>query len=452
MSKVYNTMEYNVNELINYLLLYRELILNGQYDPYYKNQAIELLDKISQLEELIQNNSSFATFDFENMKKRFVGVFHPDRFKIKLENIESSDEIFGKTLGIFQNISELRRVKSDSQFKYDSTTGDSYRANAPRNNQYKKSSSYTNNTDKENKQTYQNDDVNDFEDEYEAALPFVLQFISNKFNAIFRGIPSSKEDYENILTRLQKKVDNLQYNDNLFNEVINSIQKRRQYNRTVFLNNMQDEKINRLYYEKISSLREIAYKKRQKYQQAQINCDNRYEILYPEIQGAFNSWQREANHYIAQYRNLVDKYYCAMRELTQDDHKSLTQEIQRMRSYIEKNYTDANLIFCKIRDDVLQNDQKYCELAKNLNSAKQSYLRIEQRFQYVLNNPSKCKAEIRKRITDDYEKKDEEDVIRLDAEKRKKQRNQRKLNDAMVKRNNFVIEYGETYEKSHAKR
>ena len=142
MSKVYNTMEYNVNELINYLLLYRELILNGQYDPYYKNQAIELLDKISELEELILNNSSFATFDFENMKKRFVGVFHPDRFKIKLENIESSEEIFGKTLGIFQNISELRRVKSDSQFKYDSTTGDSYRANAPRNNQYKKSSSY----------------------------------------------------------------------------------------------------------------------------------------------------------------------------------------------------------------------------------------------------------------------------------------------------------------------
>ena len=141
-----------------------------------------------------------------------------------------------------------------------------------------------------------------------------------------------------------------------------------------------------------------------------------------------------------------------MRELTQDDHKSLTQEIQRMRSYIEKNYTDANLIFCKIRDDVLQNDQKYCELAKKLNSAKQSYLRIEQRFKYVLNNPSKCKSEIRKRITDDYEKKDEEDVIRLDAEKRKKQRNQRKLNDAMVKRNNFVIEYGETYEKSHAKR
>ena len=111
MSKVYNTMEYNVNELINYLLLYRELILNGQYDPYYKNQAIELLDKISQLEELIQNNSSFATFDFENMKKRFVGVFHPDRFKIKLENIESSEEIFGKTLPAIRAGYAVRRQK-----------------------------------------------------------------------------------------------------------------------------------------------------------------------------------------------------------------------------------------------------------------------------------------------------------------------------------------------------
>ena len=104
MAKVYNTVDFMVSELMNYLALYRELILSKQFDPYYQKQAEELLEEILQLEDFTKNNGNLASFNFDKMKNRFVAVFHPDRFKLNLENIENPEEVFGKALNIFQDI------------------------------------------------------------------------------------------------------------------------------------------------------------------------------------------------------------------------------------------------------------------------------------------------------------------------------------------------------------
>lgn len=456
MAKVYNTVDFMVSELMNYLALYRELILSKQFDPYYQKQAEELLEEILQLEDFTKNNGNLASFNFDKMKNRFVAVFHPDRFKLNLENIENPEEVFGKALNIFQDISKEQKNNTSSKFTYDSTSQKAYRTNTQqaehrRRNNNATSSSYQEKTQtQEDDSNFEEDDV-DYDKEVEKQVPFILQFISDKFNAIFRNIPSSKEDYENILARFQKKIDSLEAKDSLLTEIINSIQRRRQRNQSIYLDAVSDERINEIYYEKVNYLKDLATKKQIKFRQAQDNCNNRYHILSPEIQGHFTSWQREAQQYYYKYTSLVKKYSYSMSTLSSEDTKSMRQEIERMRRYIDKNYTDEQAVFTQIRDRVLQGDLEYCELYKNLEKAEQSYDNIQQRLNYILHNPNKYKANIRAKITSEYEAQDKEDSKRYDNERRKRQNIKRKLNSVKEERESFVIAYGEIYGNSHTR-
>lgn len=461
MARVYNTMEYCVNELLSYLTLYRELIINKQYDSHYINQATELLNKITQLEEIVQSNGNFSNFDFENMKRNFASVFHPDRFRIKLEYIEDPDEIFGKALNSFNEINELNRKKSNSQFKYNSTTGDSYRANAPRNNSYNQygqrpNSSYrptgntsTNTTNNNGNNGDKND--SDLDYEYNEPLPYILQFISDKFNAIFRDIPSSERDYQNILFRLCKRVDNLQRKKNLLTEAIISIQRRQRDNKNTWQNNVKDEEIDKLYYEKLYSLKDILDRKKQMFHQAENNRNKRYEVLLPDIYGRFERWKTESMVYINQYKRLIDNFHYCMTQLTQDDYKPLLKDIEQMREFIERNYMDPDFTFRQIEKKVLQEDQQYCRLENDLIRAKKGYLKAEQRFQFVLKNQEQCKKDIRDRITEEYSEKSQEDADRLKSVARKKQRIQDSLDDAINQRDEFIKKYGPSYSNSHTK-
>ena len=68
-----------------------------------------------------------------------------------------------------------------------------------------------------------------------------------------------------------------------------------------------------------------------------------------------------------------------------------------------------------------------------------------------VDNPNKYKANIRAKITSEYEAQDKEDSKRYDNERRKRQNIKRKLNSVKEEKESFVIAYSEIYGNSHTR-
>lgn len=432
MTKVYDSIDYYIDDLLSYLFFYKEIISQNLFDQYYKEKAEELLQNILSLENIANEKGDLTTYDFNGLKKELATIFHPDRFKIQLEHVENPEEIFGKTLGIIQDISDIVNDSKSKQttFKYNTATDECY-CNP---NGYSSSNKSSSN------EYYYETDANTF-----------FQYVSERFHAFFYGIPSNSDDYDKILIRLEKSIKNLNIKMQTLKQNISFLERENEKNKIEWINGTRDEFIEHLYQEELNSLYIDYMKKKREHQISLSACDKRYNELLPQINYEMQKWQTSANKYISYYNQLINDYATAMRSFDFQNADELRQEIDKMRNLISQHYSDRNSAYRNIKTEILRNDPEFNKLNNAFVRTNKNLDLAEKKFNEFKSNKSQQKEKIKKRLDNQYREKAQKYESSLIKMYSKKSATSRKYTQATKKREELIRDYGPIFGNQYQK-
>lgn len=97
----------NVKKLLDYLMLYQNLIKTGIFAKENEKTVEKLIKEIEKLEYISKFSSQdLYGFDFKKLKRNFVKIFHPDQFNKKSDIISEPEKTFSKTNATFEEVIE----------------------------------------------------------------------------------------------------------------------------------------------------------------------------------------------------------------------------------------------------------------------------------------------------------------------------------------------------------
>lgn len=460
MGQYYNVNE-DISELLDYLQLYREIIHQGLIDEHYLKHIDALVKEIDTLEAMAENGEDISSYNFASLNKKIGAVFHPDRCHIDFNSLGYPIDMYGKATGIVQDLAKYQR-ESNFAFKYNSTatsseskkkngnstssaqsnyytyTGENKRKNttsSTQNNNY-----YSNNYSKKDTR---NDhyDYSDFNTSYT-----ITDFLKDRFYAIFAGIPSCKEDYDKIKERLDKNIASAKLRLSAIQQRISILNHNKNYNKVEWVNATRDSLIEAMYNDRYYSLYNSFFNSQAMQRQAENNRGFRYSQLTPQIQTMYQQWQRDAEVFYNKYQNLLYIYNEKMCSFEPMEEKEMHQQILELRQYYLNYYYDPNKAFNGIMRQVLNNDPDYCSLAKEAETATIQFQKADATLRDYAMNKNKYKAEIKQKLDDEYQKKDEYFEAELKKAYAREGKVSRKLNDLEAKHTEFVQQYGSTYD------
>lgn len=375
-----------IEDLMTCLRIYRNVINGGYISESYKSKCDKIISEIDTLEEMINSNKVLNEFDFATLKRDVATVFHSDHFHGVPGIIDNPDDVlavfFGSLNRIDICIKEGTEVKSDSFREKDEET-------RRRRNQ----SDY----DRDFRYTH-NDQV------YQDKQNTVFTYISSRFNALFRNIPSNEEDYANILAKFQRKLDSYRDRLDTVNEEISSLRKLIKATEMERQNKTHPKNVNEEYDKLCMRLYNAANKLYGILDKRSILVKNRYNELTPlmfskvaEFNAMYSTLVKEHEQLISDYNSaysINDRRQMKFLEKKIDD---LEKEMDKKAAFLRKGLKQA------ISDDVIRDDYNYNELYDKYLIAKKRFKKADKNFKKVSNNPEVYKDQIRRKIDRKYQ-------------------------------------------------
>lgn len=419
---MYQSIRGCVDELLDFLKLYQEVIEQGLVDVNYASYANKLMEDIKVLEQSSKNDEALLQYDFKKLKREISAVFHPDRFTSQLDNIEDFGVFFGKTMGIMQDIETLAKGGSSYSFKYNSTTDNSHRR--------------------------ENDSYDEQKEDEEEDFT-IGQFLKDRFNAIFRGIPANEKDYSRIIERMEKTISNFRVRLQAIEKREKLLKKRKRVNRMRKEEAVSDTAIEEWYYQTLANLQYEYQKDLISQEKATKDCNTRYEQLLPQIHSRLDYWRIDADNYTARFRSLVRDYQYRMVNFIPTDFEKMNEKIVKMYDYIKANYSDQRKAFNGIEKSVLESDARFQSLCSTLRKANLTVEKSEKMFSDFKNRKVEYQESQRKSINRDFDTEYERIDGNLRIAEIQRVRIDKKRKKMEEKKERFIQEYGPLYEKQN---
>lgn len=421
-------MKNYVEELLDYLELYQEYINQGLVNSAQEQKIEKFIKEVSILRSSIENDTDLYDYDFKALKRDVGSLFHADVFSNGqiLEN--NPDELLGKTFGVLDEIGKC--IKANQNIKHNTTTSDTFDGTfKPKRRQY---------TEKQNK------DKNLFDT--------VTSFISNRIDYYLKGIPSSYEEFLDLLEKSKKTIDSLYQRLSVINETIGFLERDLTDLNIEFSNSMLPENINYKYLNDLESLKSKKDMYEQRMKTATQKRNEKYKEFEPEIVRRFNIWKLDASSYIKSYNELLDVYYVQQQALSTSDLSSLEAEIKERKEFIIDNYSDEKKAFEGISNFVLRENEEY----KKLFSEEQDWIRrfkkANNNFNDWKNNKEEKILRIREKTTKEYNDEKEEIDFYLGLKRGKRKKLEDKLQLAKDRQKMLIEQYGSVYTQTEGKR
>lgn len=370
-----------MNNLLACLDIYKIIILNGYIQKEYTERAKKVLEEINQLENLINKREILNSYDFKTLKRDVACLFHPDRFKSIPGIIDNVDD----TLGIFNGA--INRITEDIKKGYTfrgEPKWDSYR--------YEKRNYSETNTNQAN-----------YEDENNETI---ITYISRRFNALFRNIPSNENDYDAIIQKYNKKINKLK--EQLENAEFDiEIIKRRINNNTVErYQATSPKKINEHYKVLCNKLYNRAKKDKEEKDKKKQSLNSRYYELTPLMYAKEQEWNYRYTALLREHEQLTKDYEKAVSLNDKKQMRVLTKKLNDVNVEIATEAKILEVGFQKaISEEVILNDYSYQELLKKFKEAEKRFREADSRYKRTLNNPDIAREEIRRSIEEKYSNK-----------------------------------------------
>ena len=371
-----------MNDLFTCLNIYKLLIVKGLIPLNYLERSKKLLEEINELERLVNERKELNNYDFKSLRRDVSSIFHPDHFDNVPGIIDDVDSTLGLFNGAVSNISkyinEGHTLNGEENTSYERKTNGNYR-----NSQY--SYNEDNNVNMHNT---------------------VFTHISDRFNALFRNIPSNERDYEEILERFDRKLARLkeQYENTLLDIEITK--------RRISSNNIERHhatsptKINEKYntlcdklYSTANNLYSIKTKRKK-------TLDARYSELTPLMYAKEQEWNYRYTALIREKEQLTKDYHKAVATDNRKQMRAIAKQLNELNLYIaaeEKVLKDG--IQKTVKEEVLDCDYTYKDLSKKFNSANKKFIEADKRYIRATKNPDLTREQIRKTIEEEYSSK-----------------------------------------------
>lgn len=375
-----------IEDLMTCLRIYRNVINGGYISESYKSRCDKIISEIATLEEMINSNKALNEFDFAALKRDVATVFHSDHFHGVPGIIDNPDDILAVFFGSLNRIDVC--IKNGTEVKADF-------------NQEKEETQRR----RRNKSDYENDFRYTHDDQvYQDKQNTVFTYISSRFNALFRNIPSSEEDYANILAKYQRKLDS--YRDRLdnVNEEISSLRKILKATEMERHAKTNQKNINQEYNNLCMRLYSAANKLYGILNKRTVLVENRYNELTPLMYSKEVEFNATYSALIKEHEQLISDYNSAYSLNDKKQMKYLEKRINDIEKEIEENAKYLRIGLRKaISQEVIQDDYSYKELYDKYLKAKKRFEKADKNFKKVSNNPEVYKDQLRRKIDRKYQ-------------------------------------------------
>ena len=370
-----------MNNLLMCLDIYKVIILNGYVQKEYSERANKVLEEINQLESLVNQRKTLNSYDFKTLKRDVAYLFHPDRFKSIPGIIDNVDDTLGIFNGAINKITE--DIKKGYTFRGE-PKWDSYR--------YEKRNYSEENTSSTN-----------YEDENSETI---ITYISKRFNALFRNIPSNENDYDLIIQKYDKKINKLKKQLENAEFDIEIIKRRINNNIIERYRATSPKKINEHYKVLCDKLYNRAKKEKEEKDKRKQNLNSRYYELTPLMYAKEQEWNYRYTALLREHDQLTKDYEKAVSLNDKKQMRILTKKLNYVNVEIATEAKILEVGFQKaISEEVISNDYSYQELLKKFKESEKRFRDADLRYKRTLNNPDIAREEIRRSIEEEYSNK-----------------------------------------------
>lgn len=449
-------MEHSINKLLNILIIYQSLIRQNLIDSNYLKKGSKLNDEIDKLKNTYSSHGDLYSFDYKSLSRDIAAIFHPDIFKPLTGIIDNPDAMLAETFGILDDISKLikeRESKHNSTpFTYNYGT-DTYSYS----NNYNKNE---NNKKEEDNKKYQNNNSNynydfDSDESYEEVNDqgiygtyTIMDFVRERFNAIFKGIPANSNDYFKIKSRMEKLISSLKNQLDIVNKGILVLSKEIDNNKINWKKETSDSEIEGIYQKNLSYLYRQMKELEAKYNESKKELVASESLFEQTINQQFILWQNEANDYINKFNRCMYIYNTKKERDPNADLKKVEKQIREMNSVIIKKYSNSVTAYEDLKKLILNSNESYRNAQLFVKKAYTKYQNMCNRYNGYRDNPFRQKDAIKKGVNVRFFIAEKKILITLKGQRKQRSNIFAKLRKAEEKFNNFYSEYANEYEES----
>ncbi len=449
-----------VSELLDYLDLYKVLLENHFYSDENNDKANELIRLIESL-NTAYDNKDLSSYNFVDLKRTLSILFHPDRNKIMIPeglNINSL-ELLSKTNGIIDSIeretgrknafdyNEAEPFSTPYERRYEEyTNNDYYYDDIPfeQNEEYVRKEK-----EKIERQEKFDKAVEKIKDGIIKTKDYICLISKERFNAMFRSIPSNSKDYFNIKKRFENSLNNLTSRVNVLQSTLMILNS----NMTMLNNNFQNEVSDynmEMYYNNLLKYAQADYNKKD---EAFRKATNRYNQVIkdysPVYNGMINYWLKETGELLTDIINVDNEIY--EKQFYGNDKKEI-KLLEKRRKKLNKE-KDEYLTFEEMQGKAIEylkeNYPDYKEAIDTFNKTRAEYNKARSDYTYLLNHKQDIQKEQYQRIYKDYNNKYIILDLRIKGTKSKRDRLARTIYNTKIRYNDFIDKYSEIYDKEY---
>ena len=428
-----------IGDLLACLNIYKSCILGGNIPLDYLERSKKVLEEISILENLVQTRQILNSYNFKGLKRDVSFVFHPDHFPNISSVIKDSEKVLANFLGTIDKINDA--IKSGCTIEPQQRTNYSHQSSYqgqsrynPNYNQqnpgYNPGFNYQrsrNNADTQRRQ-YAYEDIYDNNDR-----PTIFNYVSDRFNAIFRNIPSNEEEYSSILNKKCQKLNKL---NNALRDLIVDIDvlKGKKRSNIIARNNAINARtISNEYNSYCDSLYDSLCIQDDIKRRRNAALSARFDQLSPIIDLQEQEWFNRYNDLVSEHQQLCREYQISVMDNNTRKAKVLSKRLDEVNTELAScvkvlEEGVRNVITRKI----IKEDSAYQELLNMYKEATAKLGNIDRRYRFVIDHPQVVMDEIRSTLEQEYSKLDikySEDLLKLENKKKELDAEIRRLED-----------------------
>ena len=431
-------MNYYIEELLDYLDLYKIIIDKNLYDSDRKKDVEEINNLISKLYNCYNSKTGMDSYDFNVLRRKMMSVFHPDLYKYKIpkELGFDSTDIAGRFNASIDSILECK--KNGEVYNYDNDYEVSYSGEEV----YKEDVDALRKEERARK-------VNEVKDKVKENTSRVLKYMKERIQASLFNVPANVDDYEHIKTTFEKDLRSLDYRKQKTMDALALLRDEKKVIATLWKGALDREKIETKYQKALLQQENVMVNAQFLYEGALKRLERYVETNYKtEYEDALSYWKNVSDEILADYLNEKTKYENRLNGYIDGDPRT-TKEMKRDLKRVEreyKRYPNFEKFKTTMIAKLTKGDKDYKFLKDNAHKYQIAYEEEKREYDSYKENKQEKIRELNQEVNDEYSSR----TFKVNAKIKHYERKLGRINNDIMKNikatNLFTTRYRSEFE------
>jgi hypothetical protein len=452
-------MDGYLSELIDYLDLYKVLLDNNCYDSSKEKDAENLINLIDDLKERVEKGKDLSNYDYSKLRKKVAVLFHPDYFKYKLPDGLNMDAmqliqkfngtldfvVEGKNKNSF-NYNEAEPFSTSYSRRYEDYTKNDYFYDNKQFNHRPMSEELERERRREARQDKMDDFINNIKNGFVRTKDYVCVVAKERFDALFRAIPSNVNDYYNIKRRFENTLNNLSNRENIIASTLDILYSNREDLDNNFNFDTSNLMINNYYKEELNNSINNLRNMEAKLKQSSINYKmilNKYAPLYNQL---MQQWVHSTSEIFTDIINANNELHDkTLYEPNEKEVKNIKRRIGRLNKERE-NYPTVEEARLMVIEHLKNTYPEYQKITDSFFETKSDYENAYKKYDYISKHEIEIKDNKYYSLCDVYREKRNALDNKINKIENKHVNITNKIYDTRVRYGEFLDKYESIYE------